>query len=33
MAYRHVHRENNVVADDMARRALEVKGEVAYWAG
>jgi len=33
VAYRHVTRGVNVVADDMARRALEVKGEVVFWAG
>ena len=33
VAYRHVTREANAVADDMARRALEEKGDVVYWNG
>ena len=33
VAYRHVTREANQVADDMARRALEAKGDVVYWRG
>lgn len=33
VAYRHVKREFNTVPDDMARRALEAKADVVYWAG
>lgn len=33
VAYRHVTRDANVVADDMARRALEARADVVYWAG
>lgn len=33
VAYRHVTRDANVVADDMARRALEAKEDVVYWSG
>ena len=33
MAYRHVTREANCVADDMARRALTAKGDVMYMRG
>ena len=33
VAYRHVRRSANIVADDMARRALEKRGEVIYWSG
>ena len=33
VAYRHVSREANVVADDMARRALTERGDVTFWAG
>ena len=33
VAYRHVTREANTVADDMARRALEAKRDVVYWGG
>ena len=33
VSYRHVTRAANEVADDMARRALEEKGSVVYWAG
>ena len=33
VAYRHVRREANFVADDMARRALEVGANVAFWNG
>ena len=33
MAYRHVPREVNLVADDMARRALEKGMDVTYWNG
>jgi hypothetical protein len=32
-AYRHVTRDANTVADDMARRALEAKADVVYWSG
>ena len=33
MAYRHVTRDANAVADDMARRALEEKSDVVFWNG
>lgn len=33
VAYRHVTRDANKVADDMARRALESKGDVIFWGG
>ena len=33
VAYRHVMREANCVADDMARRALAAKGDVTYMQG
>lgn len=33
VAYRHVTREANKVADDMARRALEEKHDVIFWYG
>ena len=33
VAYRHVTREANCVADDMARRALAAKGDVTYMQG
>ena len=33
MAYRHVTRDANTVADDMARRALEEKADVVFWYG
>lgn len=33
VAYRHVTRIANQVADDMARRALEVRGDVVFWGG
>ena len=33
VAYRHVTRDANTVADDMARRALEAKTDVVYWNG
>lgn len=33
VAYRHVTRDANTVADDMARRALESKGDVVFWGG
>ncbi len=33
IAYRHVTRDANTVADDMARRALEEKCDVIYWNG
>lgn len=33
VAYRHVTRVANQVADDMARRALEIKGDVVFWGG
>ena len=33
VAYRHVAREANTVADDMARRALAEHGNVTFWAG
>ena len=33
VAYRHVTRDANTVADDMARRALAAKVDVIYWNG
>ena len=33
VAYRHVRRAANVVADDMARRALAAGANVTYWVG
>jgi hypothetical protein len=33
VAYRHVSRDANTVADDMARRALEAKTDIVYWDG
>ena len=33
VAYLHVTRDANTVADDMARRALEAKTDVVYWNG
>ena len=33
VAYRHVRHAANVVADDMARRALAAGANVTYWAG
>ena len=33
VAYRHVTREANCVADDMARRALEAKADITFWSG
>ena len=33
VAYRHVTRDANTVADDMARRALEAKTDIVYWDG
>jgi hypothetical protein len=30
VAYRHVTRDANTVADDMARRALEAKTDIVY---
>ena len=33
IAYRHVKRAANMVADDMARRALDAGADVTYWAG
>ena len=32
VAYRHMRRAANVVADDMARRALAAGANVTYWA-
>ena len=32
-AYRFVTRDANTVADDMARRALQERGDVIYWYG
>ena len=33
VAYRHVTRDANSVADDMARRALEAQGDIVFWGG
>ena len=33
IAYRHVRRAANMVADDMAQRALAAGANVTYWAG
>jgi hypothetical protein len=33
VAYRHITRDANTVADDMARRALEAKTDIVYWDG
>ena len=33
VAYRHVTRDANLVADDMARRALEGRCDVIFWGG
>ena len=33
VAYRHVTRDANAVADDMGRRALEKKADVIFWGG
>ena len=33
VAYRHVTRDANIVADDMARRALDAKQDVVFWRG
>lgn len=33
MAFRHTERRYNQVADDMARRALELKSQVIFWDG
>ena len=33
VAYRHVTRDANTVADDMARRALEEKADIVFWRG
>lgn len=33
VAYRHVTRDANLVADDMARRSLEEKCDILFWNG
>ena len=33
VAYRHLTRDANAVADNMARRALEDKTDIVYWDG